>query len=204
MRRWSWDWNFVFFSDPVRAAESFALLNIEQQKLLLTTKALDVEQKEAILTTSALTKNEAGLLATATTSGLTLEEGKQIIATSADSAAKKEATISTFSLSGAYRGLATSIGITTTALSLWIAGNTLKPKNSPTVFRLGYYTTIFVQNKQSSLFFNMYSEHIRYILKQKCFSLYHTASLNTKFPSHLNYYLVHIYISLLWYMNSKK
>ena len=82
--------------------ETFNALTDAQQKLVLSGDLLTEQQKRIIVGNTNLSMSEAGVITN--TEGVVLSENK--------------ATASTFSLSSAFKGLAASLGITTTALGV--------------------------------------------------------------------------------------
>lgn len=91
-----------FNISSTKVGEVFNSLTEAQQKLVLSGNLLTEQQKRIIVGNTNLSMSEAGVITT--TEGVVLSEEK--------------ATVSTFSLSSAFKGLATSLGITTTALGV--------------------------------------------------------------------------------------
>lgn len=76
-------------------------------------------------TTSLLVSNnvnKAHAISILMSKGMTKEMAKETLAEATNTTAKTANTVATFSLSAAYKGLAASIGISTAALTWWIAG----------------------------------------------------------------------------------
>ena len=91
-----------FNISSTKVGEVFNSLTEAQQKLVLSGNLLTEQQKRIIVGNTNLSMSEAGVITT--TEGVVLSEEK--------------ATVSTFSLSSAFKGLAASLGITTTALGV--------------------------------------------------------------------------------------